>query len=268
MNRLERAPELNEAILVHMDGRQQAIWTTMPAVVISVNLAANTLEARPVVQGRRQIQGTNDYENVPMPLCLDVPIVWPMGGGYSLTFPIAPGDECLLHFSARCIDAWWQSGAGPSDSLGPVGQPQAEFRWHDLSDGFAMVGVRSQPRVIPSVSAASVQLRRDDGTAYFEISGTTLNLITPGQVNVTAGGDVDVTAGGNANITAAGTATIQAVAIKLQATGSALKKLINDSFIALFNSHTHSGVSTGGGNTGGPNSSAGAGQETSVVTAE
>ena len=65
-------------------------------------------------------------------------------------------------------------------------QKQAEFRLHDLSDGFALVGPRSRPRALSGVSADSVQLRKDDGTTYFEIKGTTLN-VKGATINLTGG---------------------------------------------------------------------------------
>lgn len=36
----------------------------------------------------------------------NVPIAWPRAGGYSLTFPLAAGDEVLLVFSGRSLDEW------------------------------------------------------------------------------------------------------------------------------------------------------------------
>jgi hypothetical protein len=86
-------------------------------------------------------------------------------------------------FSSRCIDAWWQSG-GVQEAM--------EARMNDLSDGFAFVGVRSQVRLLPSVSTSTTQLRSDDGTAYVQVGaneikltpdgGTTFLELTPGLI--------------------------------------------------------------------------------------
>ena len=117
------------------------------------------------------------YADVAMPILVDVPVVFPCGGGYTLTFPVQPGDEALIVFGNRCIDAWWQSGGV---------QQQAEIRMHDLSDGFALVGPRSQPRVLPGVSTSAVQLRSDNGLAHIEISGTDINAVSPSAITATA----------------------------------------------------------------------------------
>jgi hypothetical protein len=64
-----------------------------------------------------------------------VPVHFPSGGGYGLTFPIKSGDHCLLMFSERCIDNWFVNGGTA---------PPDDFRQHDLSDAFALVGFSPQ----------------------------------------------------------------------------------------------------------------------------
>lgn len=68
------------------------------------------------------------------PQLLGCPIFTLQGGGVSIGMPIEPGDECLVIFSDRCIDAWFETGTP---------QPLPNFRMHDLSDGFALVGLNS-----------------------------------------------------------------------------------------------------------------------------
>ncbi|HHP2032730.1 TPA: Gp138 family membrane-puncturing spike protein, partial [Klebsiella pneumoniae] len=36
-----------------------------------------------------------DVDNVFYPLILDAPVIFPRGGGVTLTFPVKEGDECL-----------------------------------------------------------------------------------------------------------------------------------------------------------------------------
>lgn len=59
-----------------------------------------------------------NVDNVFYPLILDAPIVFPRGGGVTLTFPVKEGDECLVVFADRCIDFWWQSGNVQNGSRG------------------------------------------------------------------------------------------------------------------------------------------------------
>ncbi|OCY62110.1 hypothetical protein BFR79_00715, partial [Acinetobacter pittii] len=98
---------------------------------------------------------------VDLPLIPDVPVCWPKAGGFALTFPVKRGDECLVHFSSRCIDLWWQNGGI---------QPPFENRKHDLSDGFATFAPQSQPKRLKSVATDAVELRNDAGNAKIRIN--------------------------------------------------------------------------------------------------
>ena len=65
-------------------------------------------------------------------------------------------------------------------------QVQTVLRMHDLSDGFAVLGFSSTPRVVPSISGNTTQLRSNDGAAYFELaSGHVANIVAPGGINIT-----------------------------------------------------------------------------------
>ena len=164
-------------MLTALGGWQSSLWTALPALVNTVDLVKQTITAQPAIMGQF-LQQDGSWKDVTLPLLLDVPIIFPGGGGYTLTFPIAIGDEALIVFSSRCIDNWWSSGGI---------QKQAEFRMHDLSDGFAIVGPRSQPRKLSGVSANSVQLRSNDGTNYVEVAaGGVINVVAPTQVNITS----------------------------------------------------------------------------------
>ena len=67
-------------------------------------------------------------------------------------------------------DSWIQSSVHSWQRYPQGGvQNQVECRRHDLSDGFAIIGVWSQPRVIPGYSTGSAQLRNDAGSAYVKI---------------------------------------------------------------------------------------------------
>lgn len=159
MDRRERTDNPVEAIRAALEGMQADMWTALPGVIESYDAERQTCTVQPAIRGKVEAPG-GAVNSVVLPLLVDVPVVFPSGGGFTLTFPIAPGDECLVVFASRCIDAWWQSG-GVQEALAA--------RTHDLSDGFAFVGPRSQPRSLPEVSAEHVQLRTDDGATYLEI---------------------------------------------------------------------------------------------------
>lgn len=177
MDRRERNPDPEEVLRMALDGKQNQIWTALPGIVKSFNNQKHTCEVQPsIILSMRKQDGT--FQDLKIPLLLDCPVIFPSGGGVTLTFPIQAGDEVLVVFSSRCIDSWWYLGGA---------QKQASFRMHDLSDGFVIPGPRSQPRVF-AASATKAQLRTDDGAAYIELdpSNKHINVVSNSEVNVTA----------------------------------------------------------------------------------
>lgn len=141
---------------VVMDGRQASMWTALPGIVTSYNPVTMTASVQPAVQARVVAP---EATNVNLPLLPDVPVSFPKGGPYHMTFPIKPGDECLLVFSSRCIDNWWQHGGV---------QAQRDLRMHDLSDAIALVGPYSQGGKLANVSPNTMQIRTDDHKLMIE----------------------------------------------------------------------------------------------------
>lgn len=176
MLRQERVEDAAEAMRAMLLGWQSEMWTALPGFIQTVNYDANTCEVQPTIKGIfRQPDGTTKV--VTPPLCLDVPILWPGGGGFSFTYPLAESDEGLLVFASRCIDAWWQSGGV---------QAQSEIRMHDLSDGFFIPGFRSQVNKLASVSQNSARLWKNDGTYYVDIADAQITLKHPTKVVIDA----------------------------------------------------------------------------------
>lgn len=112
------------------------------------------------------------------PLLTNVPVIF--FGGF--TYNINVGDECIVIFADTSTDGWWQTG----DVSNPI-----TGRRHDLSDGFALVGVRSLPNVGKGVnldekleeisdigvklyidgSTGCLMLHRSEGAAYIDENG-------------------------------------------------------------------------------------------------
>lgn len=168
----ERTEDPAEALRLALLGWQSEMWTALPGILDSFDAAKMTAVVQPTIKGKWRSKG-GAISDVQLPQCLDVPVIFPGGGGFTLTFPMAAGDEGLLVFASRCIDAWWQSGGV---------QNQAEIRMHNLSDGFFLPGVRSVPRALSNLSPNSVQLRADDGTAYVDIAAAQLTLKHPTKI--------------------------------------------------------------------------------------
>jgi len=228
----ERYADQEEAMRAAMDGSRASLWTAIPGIVVSFDPVAVTASIQPAIKGVAQGQN-GKFSGINLPVLPDVPVVFPHGGGCTLTFPIEPGDEVLVVFAARCIDAWWQSGG--------VQYPM-EPRMHDLSDGFAIPGPMSQAKKIGGISTTAVQLRSDDGAASISIDPSThvVHVETTGAASIVA----EIATVTATNISLTGTVSITG---NLLVSGS----MINDGK-NIGKSHTHGGVSTGTGHTSAP----------------
>lgn len=166
MDRRERLEDTTVAVVAALEGHQSIVWTALPGIIESVNYAKATVSVQPSIKAKVLAEdGSSSW--VKLPLLVDVPVVLPSGGGFAVTLPIASGDEVLVIFSSRCIDAWWQSGGV---------QVQSDLRMHDLSDGFAIPGPRSVPNAISNWSQDALEVRSLDGATYVRVKDDEITL--------------------------------------------------------------------------------------------
>ncbi len=187
-----------------------ALRVSMPGIVQSFDPDAVTVVVQPAIKGYEpDSNGIN--QSTTLPLLVDVPVVFPRGGGCTLTFPVKAGDECLVVFADRCIDFWWQSGG--------IQEP-VDDRMHDLSDAFCIVGPQSQAKKIGDISTSAVELRSDDGETKLSLNP--------------ASGVINGTAPGGFNLNG------------LQILPDGRLQLVDGSIV---DKHTHGGVEPGGSST-------------------
>ncbi|USG65155.1 hypothetical protein NDK47_24030 [Brevibacillus ruminantium] len=142
---------------------------SVPGIIKKFDPETQTAEVQ--IALREHVRQENmDYKWMEIDPLLDVPVVFPRGGGYVLTFPIKEGDECLIVFSDMCIDAWF--------SLGDI-QNQIEKRRHDLSDAIAIPGLWSQPKKLKDYSTKHVELRSEDRNEFIRIKPGAIDLVAP-----------------------------------------------------------------------------------------
>ncbi|UVN34039.1 Gp138 family membrane-puncturing spike protein [Klebsiella pneumoniae] len=225
-----------------------AMRVSIPGIIQSFDPDAVTAVVQPAIKGAEQDESGAEV-SVNLPLLVDVPVLFPRGGGCTLTFPVKAGDECLVIFADRCIDFWWQSGG--------IQEPVDE-RMHDLSDAFCIVGPQSQAKKIGGISTTSAQLRTDDGSAFIEVAaGHDVTVKTSGKLTASADGGTEITSpeiilNGNVTINgnlsqgmgeSGGSATMHGPVTVTNDVTAGGKSLMT---------HTHGGVEHGNDSTGEP----------------
>ena len=135
-----------------------SLHCALPGIVTAFDPATQTVTVQPAMRSRLSGSSrtgtvssassglgsaaisTDTTDTLLLPLIHDVPVFFPGSRRAAMTFPIEPGDECLLIFADSAIDRWFETGeAEAPDSA----------RHHDLSDAFAFVGFRSRPNALP-----------------------------------------------------------------------------------------------------------------------
>ncbi|KAB0554614.1 Gp138 family membrane-puncturing spike protein [Pantoea stewartii] len=205
-----RSGDLAETLKSERETTKNQIRVAMPGIVQSFDSDAITAVVQPAI---RSVETDNDGNRITKnyPLLVDVPVVFPRGGGCTLTFPVKAGDECLVIFADRCIDFWWQSSG--------VQEP-VDDRVHDLSDAFCIVGPQSQAQKIGDISTSAVELRSDDGSTKLSLNPSS------GAITGTAPGGFDLNG------------------LKILPDGRL--QLVDGSIV---DKHKHGGVQSGGSNT-------------------
>jgi hypothetical protein len=233
MDRRERVPNQEELLRTAFNGMQARIWTALPGVIQSFDPVKRTCSVQPAINGKA-LQIDLTFKPTQMPVLVDCPVQFPGGGGVTLTFPLVKGDECLVVFSSRCIDAWFALGFadGSIDNPNAANNPP-EFRMHNLSDGFVLPGIRSMPRAV-TVDTTQACLVSDDGATFIKLNPTTQAISMVALGGITMNG-VTIDAAGN--VLVPGTFTADGVTI-----GDGI----------VLETHTHTGVQPGGGTSGPP----------------
>ena len=163
-----------------IDNRLKDLHTALPGIIKSFDASTQLASVQPCIKRvfKTRDAGVEFTTPADLPLLINVPIQFPRGGGFSLTMPIKPEDECLLIFSERSIDFWHEKGGT---------QLPGARRFHDLSDAIALVGLSSKPNKIPNYNPDSMELKADDGSVSVKWNAD-------GTINVTANSEVIVTA--------------------------------------------------------------------------
>jgi len=172
LRRQSRGFQLNQVDVIKSEVAKETsgLRVAIPCIITAFYPDVMRIDAQPATQ--IFIRG----EIVSLPLLVSVPISIPTSGSHAVTIPVAPGDECLVVFCDYCIDGWLERGGT---------RPQPEVRHHHISDGVAIIGIHSKPRVIPNYRKDALELRSFDGKQR-------ITLKSDGVIEVTTDATVEV----------------------------------------------------------------------------
>jgi hypothetical protein len=160
MSETEGFATLVEALKMSFSEGLKGVHTLLPGEIVSYDNA--TQRARVRIGCSIELI---DNTLLPYPVLIDVPVQFPRWGGYTITMPVSPGDECAVVFGERDMSRFLSSGA--------TDFPPVTARKFDLSDGFAIMGLSSSASVVSDAPTDAIEIRADTGLrARFSSLGT------------------------------------------------------------------------------------------------
>jgi hypothetical protein len=145
--------ELADVVASAFDVALQGVWTALPGVVQSYNAGRQTANIQVGVKNVSVAEGGEDLVEA-IAVLNAVPVLHVGGAGFRAVFPPAPGDTALVVFCSRSIARWLLQG-------GVVDPGTAHH--HDLSDGVAIVGLRTRKTALTNAPADHASIGHDAG---------------------------------------------------------------------------------------------------------
>lgn len=146
------------------DERVGQMHTAIPGRVIKYDAATQKAWVQPVVKGTSPVDGSS----VKIPQLPSMPVVFPQGGGFSITWPLKPGDTVLVIFSEQAMAQWLISGNDDAE-------PEHPWRF-EMTDGIVLAGMRPFVGPLTSTSETEMKIGLEDESAQIVIDETGVRL--------------------------------------------------------------------------------------------
>lgn len=144
INKTLQSPALTDAVFSMRDEIFRSLNCVRIGRIQSFDATKKTAEVQ--ILTKRVLPNGNIVSYPPL---VDCPVFTLQGGGAAIEMPIAQGDQCIVLFSDRNIDAWYQNGseAAPYNS-----------RCHDISDGIVLIGINALTSTLEDYSATELKI--------------------------------------------------------------------------------------------------------------
>lgn len=204
--------------------------TCMPGEIVSFDASTQMAIVQPCIKQKIFDNDAFTFRNLPQ--VINVPVVFPIAGGFALTFPVKSGDPCLLVFSQRSIDNWVDSGG-----VQPPEQDVPGARHHDLTDAFAIIGVVPNPNKLSAWNTTGSELRNRARNNRVTVENDKVEIVSGAtSITVNADGTVSIIAPTSMSIVT----PLLTITGDLYTTGyiqDGTRKMSEDR--AIYDSHTH-----------------------------
>lgn len=163
-----QSPSVIDALTAVQDDLALRMRTVVPAVVVSYDPATQSAAIQPAPKERTPGGEFRALAQIP-----NAPVVFPSGGGWSISWSLVADNEVLLLCSDRGLDRWRSTGSpyAPEDG-----------RKHHLSAAFVWPGAGPAPDPITGLSATDLVIRGPGGVAIQVTPAGAITIAAAGQL--------------------------------------------------------------------------------------
>lgn len=163
---------LAEVLKAASEALSSGLRCALPGRVESYVPATQTAAITPTIRNPIRDIETGEYSSEELPTIPNVPVCFPRGGGFHVTFPLEKGDHVLLVFADLATGQWRASG----ETSEPL-----DVRRHSLGYPFAIPGAFSDLQTLtnpinPLLLGKLVVGKEASPAQCIRISGTTIEV--------------------------------------------------------------------------------------------
>lgn len=155
---------LAEVMRTALESDRGEVHTCLPGRVEKYDVATQTADIRPMV--KRAVADGDEVTYESLPVIPEVPVSFPRGGGFFISFPIAVGDSVLLVFSEASIAEW--------RTTGQESEP-ADLRKHSWYP-FAIPCIAPDADALDDASATKLVIGKDGAVSQILVDGSSVQI--------------------------------------------------------------------------------------------
>lgn len=176
MKEQSRSPTLAELLRLAIANAQARIHVSLPGAVEAYDATTQRADVKPNLRRTLVDSEGNELDPESLPILMDVPVMFPRGGGGFQSWPLVKGDLVHLVFVERSMDQYL---AGDGAETTPL-----DFRMHSLSDAVAYPGLYPSGRPLSSADPENLAWGFDEGLQLHFTPAGTLELRLDGTADV------------------------------------------------------------------------------------
>ena len=165
--------DLTDALKFFFEQMVKGLYICIPGIVDSYNITTKRANVHPAIN-LQETDGTTTQQSS----IVNVPVVWPCGGGFSLLSPLPHGTPIVMFFTQRGITKFKETYTESDPGSGLFAK----------EDAFVMPGFGALSDITPATENGIV-LQSEDGSHYIFIEEDLIKIQTNGNVEIN--GDAD-----------------------------------------------------------------------------